>query len=207
MIILYHCAGARSLRCAWALEELGLPYELRTMPFPARRSTPDYLAINPLGTVPCLVDGDVQMNESAAILEYLCTRYDGRGLQVAPGDPAYGAWLNFIHYGEATLSTPLATMVRYGMSLPEAEREPRVVADQAGIFFQKLAPIKGVLAQHSFLVADRFTMADISVGYAIFLANYLRLGDRIDPIIMDYWTRLKGRPAYRAVRGKEIPGA
>jgi glutathione S-transferase len=57
MIELYHCAGTRSFRALWALEEMGLAYRLHLLPFPPRLLRPDFLALNPLGTVPLLIDG------------------------------------------------------------------------------------------------------------------------------------------------------
>src|SRR4051794_35469867 len=57
MIILYHCHGARSFRPLWMLEEMGLPYELKMLPFPPRVLAKDYLGINPLGTIPFMIDG------------------------------------------------------------------------------------------------------------------------------------------------------
>ena len=75
MITLYHCAGARSFRALWALEELGLRYELKMLPFPPRVRAPGYLAINPLGTIPFLIDGETRMTESAAICHYLAMRH------------------------------------------------------------------------------------------------------------------------------------
>src|SRR6202040_3073453 len=71
MIKLYHCADARSFRALWALEELGLPYELVLMPFPPRARVPGYRDLNPLGTVPVMFDGEHRMTESAAMGHYL----------------------------------------------------------------------------------------------------------------------------------------
>ena len=65
---LWHCVGARSLRALWALEELGLDYELEVMPFPPRMFQRDFLEVNSLGTIPYLQDGDLSMTESCAIL-------------------------------------------------------------------------------------------------------------------------------------------
>ena len=70
-ITLYHSRHSRSMRCVWALEEMGLDYELVTLEFPPRVHHKDFKAINPLGTVPCLVDGDLVMTESCAIVQYL----------------------------------------------------------------------------------------------------------------------------------------
>ena len=63
MITLYHCAAARSFRPLWMLEELGLPYELKMLPFPPRVFAKEYLALNPLGTIPFMIDGETKMTE------------------------------------------------------------------------------------------------------------------------------------------------
>ena len=70
-IKLYHCSDARSLRPLWALEELGLEYELINMEFPPRATYPGYLDLNPLGTVPTFTDGELVMTESSGICHYL----------------------------------------------------------------------------------------------------------------------------------------
>ena len=64
---LYHCKNSRSVRPMWALEELGLSYDLVVMPFPPRSEYKGYLDINPLGTVPTFIDGDILMTESTGI--------------------------------------------------------------------------------------------------------------------------------------------
>lgn len=71
---LWHCQNARSFRVLWALEELGLNYDLRILSFPPRANHKEYLSENPLGTVPLLRDGETEMTESCAILEYLGAR-------------------------------------------------------------------------------------------------------------------------------------
>ena len=71
MITLYHCMSARSFRPLWALEELGLAYELKLLPFPPRLLAKSYLNENPLGTIPLMVDGDTRMTESTSICLYL----------------------------------------------------------------------------------------------------------------------------------------
>ena len=67
MITLYHCVSARSFRPLWMLEELQAPYRLHMLPFPPRALQRSYLDINPLGTVPLLLDGDTRMTESSAM--------------------------------------------------------------------------------------------------------------------------------------------
>src|SRR5208337_2295919 len=104
MIALWHCVDARSFRPLWALEEIGVPYHLEILPFPPRFHAREYLKINPLGTIPLLVDGETRMTESAAICQYLAERYAGPPLAVRPDEQGYGAYLNALHFGEATLT-------------------------------------------------------------------------------------------------------
>jgi len=92
MLVLYHCSDARSFRPLWMLEEMGLPYSLRMLPFPPRVAAPGYLAANPLGTVPLLEDGEVRMTESAAVCQYLVTRHGPTTLNVTPKEPGYGQY-------------------------------------------------------------------------------------------------------------------
>lgn len=89
MIELWHCPDTRSFRALWALEEIGLPYRLHLLPFPPRVHAPGYLGLNPLGTVPLPVDGDVRMMESVAVTQYLTTMY-------GPTPPAVGVWRSLI---------------------------------------------------------------------------------------------------------------
>jgi len=95
MIVLYHCVSARSFRPLWMLEELGLPYELRMLPFPPRMHARSYLDQNPLGTVPLLEDGATRITESAAMCQYLAARHSPGVLDVPVHEPAYGAYLNW----------------------------------------------------------------------------------------------------------------
>ena len=198
MIELYHCPDARSFRALWALEELGLAYELHILPFPPRAKAPEYLKINPLGTIPTLIDGPTLMTESAAIVQYLAVRYGPNELVVGPEDPAYGAWLNWLSFGEATLTFPQTLVLRYRRLEPG--RAEQVADDYAKWFLSRLRHVDRALAAGDWLCAGRFTGADISVGYALLLANHLKLLDEASPAIGAYWERLKARPAFQAAK-------
>src|SRR5690606_36269991 len=132
-------------------------------------------------SVPFLVDGDTRINESGAILEYLAARHDPEGkLSVKADAPGFGNWLNWIHYGEASLATLLAAVFRYVIALPKEQRNPTVAEDFKGLFAGRLAAVELALADgRQFLCEDRLTMADISVGYALYLARFLRLDDTL----------------------------
>lgn len=196
MLALYHCVSARSFRPLWTLEELGLPYELKMLPFPPRVMRRSYLDINPLGTVPLLVDGETRMTESAAICQYLCAQAAPTPLEVKPAEVEYGAYLNFLHFGEATLTFPQTLVLRYGRFEPEERRQPQVAQDYSKWFLARLRTLEPRLAMHEYLCADRFTAADISVGYAMLLAEHLGLAKDFPPAVQAYWHRLKLRPGY-----------
>lgn len=91
MITLHHCVSARSFRPLWMLEEIGVAYELKMMPFPPRTLARPYLEVNPLGTVPAMFDGTARMTESSAICQYLAARYSRGKLDVGVDEPAFGA--------------------------------------------------------------------------------------------------------------------
>jgi glutathione S-transferase len=201
MIELWHCPDARSFRPLWALEELGLAYELHVLPFPPRVRAPEYLEVNPLGTIPALRDGETFMTESAAILQYLVTRYGPSDLAIGPDDPAYGAWLNWLHFGEATLTFPQTLVLRYGTF--QKGRADAAAEDYAQWFLSRLRHVDRALQQGDWLCAGRFTAADISVGYALLLARHLQLSDHFSPAIQAYWERLKARPAFHAAKAAQ----
>src|SRR3954471_14459017 len=163
MITLYHCAKARSFRPLWTLEELGIPYGLKMLPFPPRVHAREYLEINPLGTIPLLVDGATRMTESAAIAQYLVTRYGPTPLAVTADEPDFGAFLNWLHFGEATLTFPQALVLRYSELEPDARRQPQVVEDYSRWFFGRLRAVEGAVSKSETLCGGRFTAADISV--------------------------------------------
>jgi glutathione S-transferase len=207
VITLYHCTAARSFRPLWALEELGLPYELKMLPFPPRVSAKEYLALNPLGTIPLLIDGDVRMTESAAILQYLATRHGPTPLAVAVDEGDYGAYLNWLHFGEATLTFPQALVLRYSKFEREERRSPQVATDYARWFFGRLRAVEATVASTEALCAGRFTMADISGGYALLLADRIGLARDFGPAVATYWQRLQQRDGFRrALKAEAVAG-
>src|SRR3954471_1682704 len=138
MITLYHCHAARSFRPLWMLEELALPYELKMLPFPPRVFAKEYLALNPLGTIPFMVDGETRMTESSGICHYLGVRHGPTPLTVRPEDPAYGAFLNWMYFSDATLTFPQTLVLRYSQLEPEERRNPQVAGDYAKWFLGRL---------------------------------------------------------------------
>ncbi len=200
---LYHCAGARSFRPLWTLEELRLPYELKMLPFPPRVHDKAYFAVNPTGTVPTYVDNGVRLTESVAICAYLAARHDPGGLAVRPDEPEYGAYLDWLLYGEATLTYPLTIVMRYTQFESPERRLPQAVEDYARLFLSRLRPVAAALEARAYLCADRFTIADVSVGYALELAAIAGLKDQLPESVRAYRAALRARPAYARARAAE----
>jgi glutathione S-transferase len=204
---LYHCADARSLRPLWALEELGADYELVNMAFPPRATYPGYLSINPLGTVPTFVDGDVILTESTGICHYLGEKFAPTDLRVDPAEPAYGEYLNWMYRSDATLTFPQTIVLRYTRLEPKERRLPQAAEDYTVWYLSRLRSVEAALEDREFLCAGRFTMADIAVHYALFLGETLGLAERYKPRSRDYLERLKERPALQRAREKQAAGA
>lgn len=197
---LYHCPDSRSLRPLWALEEMGLTYELTVLEFPPRLHHPEYLEVNPLGTVPALVHGDVVLTESAAMCQYLADVHGPTDLAVTPDEPDYGSYLNWLHRSDATLTFPQTLVLRYTRLEPPERRAAQVVEDYSIWYLSRLKSVEASLEGRDFLVADRFTMADIAVGYALFLGTTLGLDERYKPNCRRYLEALMDRQAFRRAR-------
>ena len=204
-ITLWHCKDARSFRALWTLEELGLPYTLHTLPFPPRWREPAYLETNPLGTIPFLTDGATRTTESAAICHYLASRYGANsGLNVEPHEADYGAFLNFLHHGEATLTFPQTLVFRYlHLEKPE-NRQPKVAEDYKRWFLARTTWAEQTLADgREWLCAHRFTAADISVAYALQFAETLGHLPETGPHLRTFWTRCQSRPAFQRAKAAQ----
>ena len=197
---LWHCRGARSLRVLWALEEMGLDYEVEIMPFPPRIFQPEYVEVNALGTIPYLEDGATHMTESSGICHYLVEKYQQYDFGLKPDHVEYGDYLNWLYHSDATLTFPQTIAMRYLHLEPTPEKQP-VAVDYAKWFFARLRLLDRHMAERDFLCDKRFTIADIAVGYALYLADTLKLGEFVEreftPPVADYLARLKERPAFQ----------
>ena len=194
---LYHCSGARSVRPLWTLLELGVPHELVTLKFPPRVFNKEFKEINPLGTVPCLVDGDLNMTESAGICQYLVDRYGPTDLAVRHDEADYGAYLNWLHRSDATLTFPQTIYFRYTQLEPEERRLPQAAEDYRIWFLARLRSVESALENRDYLCSGRFTIADIAVSYALFFAKRLKIDEAFTPNIQRWYERVTDRPAFR----------
>jgi glutathione S-transferase len=203
---LYHCKNARSLRPLWMLEELGLDYELHVLPFPPRVLQKEYLAINPLGTVPYFFDGDLRMTESSAICHYLAEKYaaaQGKpDLHVTAAEPDYGRYLNWLYFSDATLTFPQTIVLRYSQLEPPERRLPQAVEDYRRWFYGRLRAVDAAVTEQEYLAANRFTAADIAVGFALHLATTIGIDHEFPPAVRAYLDRLMARDAFKRANAK-----
>ncbi len=204
MITLYHCRDARSFRALWALEEIGIAYELKAAAVPAALSRARISGDQPFGTVPLLTDGATRMTESAAIPQYLADRYAAPPFRVLPEEPDYGAYLNALHFGEATLTFPQTIVLRYGQLEPEERRCRRRSPITRNGRSGACADCETWLAGADYVAAGRFTAADISVAYALMLTKPVGLWDQAPSSLQDYFERVSSRPAF--ARAKTAQG-
>ena len=194
MLKIYHASGSRSLRVIWMAEEMRLDYELISETL--GRPSPDFIAVNPARALPAIVDGDVAMSESVAIVQYLAARYGPTPLAPAADDPTYPAYLQYLIYGEGSLSAFLNPLVGTRFLAPDDQKDNFTAGLCRTLFSRRVKALTGRLGESSHLAGEAFTAADISVIYALNLGESLGLAADYPPAIADYWARIKARPAY-----------
>lgn len=198
MITIYGTFPTRSLRVIWALEELGLEYAVRAVDLRKRLEDAEFMAINPGGFLPAMKDGDVEMVDSVAMLEYVAARYDGGG-KLAPrgSDATFPLYQQFLHLGESGLAAYLNIVVASRFLAPEGEKQNFGANAAERMFFGRLQLVSRQLGRAPMMAGGTFSAADISVIYALGMAERLGLADRFGPEIADYRTRMSARPAYQ----------
>lgn len=205
-IQLWHCHDTRSLRPLWALEEIGLPYDLHMMEFPPRAFHKEYFDVNVLGTVPFMQDGNTTMTESSGICHYLVEKYAAHDLKLDPEHEDYGDYLNWLYHSDATLTFPQTLVLRYGYFEPDERKQPQVEEDYRKWYLGRLRKLDAHLENRQYLCAERFTIADIAVGYALFLGERTGLAEEYTPQVKAYLERLKARPAWQRARSRLATG-
>ncbi|OKH27774.1 glutathione S-transferase family protein [Chroogloeocystis siderophila] len=178
MLKLYGGARSRASIVQWYLEELAVPYEFVLLDMQAgeHRQT-DFLAINPMGKVPAIVDGDVRLWESGAILLYLAEKY-GKEISSLEERAIAAQWVLFAN---ATLGPGIFV---------EASRDretPRL-----------LIPLNEIFSRQPFLLGDSFGVADVAVGSMLcYIPIMLKLDLSDYPDVLNYMKRLSERPAFQ----------
>ena len=190
---LYEFGPTRSIRARWTLQELGVDFESVVVDLRAGEGRqPEFLALNPAGKLPVLVDGDLVVTESVAIVSYLAEKHpEGRLLpdDVAARSQVY-RWLLF---AATELEQPLWRIVRHTRLYDEADRLPAEVALARRDFAPMAAVAEAHLSGREYLVGRDVTVADFVMAYTLDWANEATLlGDF--PALRQYMERMYRRP-------------
>jgi glutathione S-transferase len=178
------------------LEEVGEPYEIKLLNLKngdARQ--PAYLAINPMGKVPALKDGDVVITECAAICCYLADAYPKSGLSVPIGDPERGGYLKWLFFGPSCLEP---AMIDRSLKREGASRTMLGWGDYDTVF----DVVTKAIATGPYLLGDKFTAADVVIGSGLRWGTIFKLIPE-SAEISAYVSRLERRPALQRAAEKD----
>jgi glutathione S-transferase len=183
MLKLYGGARSRASIVQWYLEELEVPYEFVLLNLEAaEHRKPEFLAINPIGKVPAIVDGDFKLWESGAILLYLAEKYG----QMPVSLEQRSVITQWVLFANSTLATGLFS---------EASRERETP--------KLLTSLNQIFESQSFLLGETFTVADVAVGSILAYAKMMLNLDLSDyRAILTYLKRVLERPAFQKTIGK-----
>lgn len=193
---LYHFRGTRSARVRWLFEELGVPYHVESIDIfdPARQADPAHLRHHPHGAVPAVVDGELSLIESAAILLHYADAHPDRQLAPKTGEPERARYYQWIVYAAATVDPLLSHLFTQLKRTGPDQRDQPAVDKSLAKLSTALSFVAGALGDGPWLLGTQFTAADIAIGWDLALAAYLKLLD--EPKLREYLDRLKGRPAF-----------
>ncbi len=196
MYQIYHAPNTRGIRAIWLCEELNVPYEVIHIDFsPAYRATPEWRALNPVGKVPVLVDGDLTMFESGAMVDHILALHDNGGLLPAPGTHDYALCRQWSWFAESTLARPLGEIVNHGREFPGDAAIPAVLEEMKNRSALAAEAVAEHMQDREYLLPTGFTAADIMMGYSLFLVEML-IPERMPAGLKPYYERLRSRPGF-----------
>ncbi|MDY6947873.1 MAG: glutathione S-transferase family protein [Pseudomonadota bacterium] len=190
---LYEFAPTRSIRARWALQELEVDFEsVPVSLLDGEGQTPDYLRLNPTGKVPTLVDGDLVLSESVAIVLYLAAKYPQKGL--LPTDLKLRAQLDrWLLFTVTELEQPVWRIARHTFLYPEERRLPADIELASGEFRSMATVVDQHMRGREFLVGDRVSVGDFVLAYTLDWGNEVQLLDHC-PTLLSYMKRMYDRP-------------
>lgn len=195
MLKIYHVPGTRSVRPIWLCYELDLPLMVEKIDFSSEyRNSKEWRAISPAGKVPAMIDDDLVMFESGAMVDYILERYGAGRLRPQPGTHESAHYRQWCWFAEATLIRPLGL---YRVLRAKDEKVESLAAEAKEKFETCLAVVEETLADRPYLLGSEFTAADIMMGYSVAMIE--RLLDEEYPHTTEYLERLKDRAAYQKV--------
>ena len=204
MLKIFGMANSRSMRVVWALEEIGAEYEyVKIDLFKGDGRSPAYLAINPAGKVPVLVDGDFTLTESVAILNYLGEKFPASGLVPALDKlQARGEFHRWCCFVLSELEQPLWNIAKHRFVLPQDRRVPAMLVTAEWEFGVAAQVLAGHLQGRDYAMGGCFSAADILIAHTLSWARSARIA-LPDPVLVAYTDRMLTRPALVRARERE----
>ncbi len=200
MIIVHHLNDSRSQRILWLCEELGVGYSIGAYSRDpvTRLAPPELKAVHPLGKAPVIEDGDLQLAESGAIVDYLIRTYGNGCLLPAPRSRAHETYLEWLHYAEGSAMLPFLLKLYTGrLGAAAAPLGPRI-AEQIG---SQLDFFTAELGDNDWLVNNTLSGADIMMSFVAEIAA--AQGEcATRPTLLAYVQRVQARPAWLAAAAK-----
>jgi len=186
-IVIHHHPFTRAAATVWMLEEVGVEYELRFVDvMKGAHKAPELVALNPMGKLPILVDGDAVVTESAAIGLYLADRYAPGRLAPALDDPARGTYLRWSLFAPSVIE-PGAMAKLSGWAVKEQQAG-------WGAYETMQTAIESAITEGGFVLGESFSMADVILGGTLrYMLQFNMLEAR--PAFTSYVERLEARPA------------
>jgi len=201
MIKLYGFPQTRSSRVTWALEEAGAEYEYELVNLRAgEHKQPTFLAINPFGKIPTLVDDGHGISESAAICTYIAEKFPAAKLipNDAKSRAEYFQWLFFV---VSELEVHLWTAAKHDRLLPEDKKVPAVVSTSFWEFEKAAAVLSAHLKDQRYIAGNQFSAADIVCVSVLHWAQHQKVP--LDDTLLHYMNKLSERPALTRARKRE----
>lgn len=201
-MLLYGLGPSRSLRASWALEEAGVEWKyVRLNAREGEHRKDSYLAINPGGKVPALVDGDVIVTESLAVVTYIGEKYPSS--QLVPSSLAERAqYFRWCAFAISELEQPLWLMGKHSFALPTEYRVTGLEKTATFEFDKAVQVLATGLADREFILGSTFTGADILLGHTLSWARFQKFA--IEPAnVQEYADRVLARPAFARARDIE----
>ena len=195
MIVFYGSPMSSAGRTHWMLEEVGVPYEYKRVSVrDGDTKKPEFLKVNPAGKIPCIQDGNVTLGESMAINFYLAEKY-GKGLM--PADPVgRGHVYEWSFWSISNVQPLILTILQNTMIKPEAERDAKAVDQARKDIVSYLQFLDGALRGKDYLVANRFSVADINAASVIGLGAFVGLELASYPNAQAWLARVQDRPSF-----------
>ena len=201
MIKLYGISASRAFRPMWLMEEIDLEYELIPIDFrKGENCTKDYLAINPNGKVPTLIDGDLVLYDSMALDLYLAKKY---GNDLYPDNPEHEALANMWSYWVMTeVEHSLLTVLLNTRILPEEQRKPDRVERNRLALEKPFTVLNDALEEKTYLIEEAFSIADLNVASVISWCRPARVNLKPWPNMKNWLERCISRPAFKIATKK-----